>query len=354
MIMTASALLGRLDSSRLLALGGICMVLVAMLLGEIYAIYISHVANGIIRQSWTAVVEAASQGNAVAVEEHFAIIGDLTEKRGRTMNAHSHLGAFGLLALVLAFIQPVLPLTDQRKRLFAVTFLLGAVLQSGGVYISYYVGRWAVYLADVGAVLFIIAVGGNLLALLSRRPASSVSLSETLRLQLAPAASRFLVQAGLLLILAGMVFGLYYAGVLVSVDRPAVFSSIDAAVQGVADQDATKAGEQIAHFKRMQSKIGITAAAHSHAIEFGLIIILLAFIQRYVLLDDAWRLRWARVLAVGAYLLPVCVYLATMYGLRAAAFADLFGGMVMLGLIAMGYGIVRYTGAADLKSVDAE
>jgi hypothetical protein len=43
-----------------------------------------------------------------------------------------------------------------------------------------------------------------------------------------------------------------------------------------------------------------------------------------------------------------------MYGLRAAAFADLFGGMVMLGLIAMGYGIVRYTGAADLKSVDAE
>jgi hypothetical protein len=104
----------------------------------------------------------------------------------------------------------------------------------------------------------------------------------------------------------------------------------------------------------MQSKIGITAAAHSHAIEFGLIIILLAFIQRYVLLDDAWRLRWARVLAVGAYLLPVCVYLATMYGLRAAAFADLFGGMVMLGLIAMGYGIVRYTGAADLNSVDAE
>ncbi len=169
--MTASALFGRLDSSRLFALGGIFLVLAAMLLGEIYAIYISHVANGIIRQSWTAVVEAASQGNAVAVEENFAIIGDLTEKRGRTMNAHSHLGAFGLLALVLAFIQPALSLTDRRKRQFAVMFLLGAVLQSGGVYISYYVGRWAVYLADFGAVLFIIAVGGTLLALLSRQPA---------------------------------------------------------------------------------------------------------------------------------------------------------------------------------------
>ena len=352
--MTATALFGRLDSSRLLALGGICMVLAAMLLGEIYAIYISHVANGIIRQSWTAVVEAASQGNAVAVEENFAIIGDLTEKRGRTMNAHSHLGAFGLLALVLAFIQPALSLTDQRKRQFAVMFLLGAVLQSGGVYISYYVGRWAVYLADVGAVLFIIAVGGTLMALLSRQPGKAVSLSETLWLQLEPAASRFLVKAGLLLILAGMVFGLYYSWQLVSVDRPAVFSSIDAAVQGVADQDATTAGQQIAQFKRGQSKIAITAAAHSHAIEFGLIIVLLAFIQRFVFLDDAWRLRWARVLAIGAYLLPVCVYFATMYGLRAAAFADFFGGMVMLGLIAMGFGVVRYTGVADLKSREAE
>ncbi len=352
--MTASALFGRFDSSRLLALGGICMVLAAMFLGEIYAIYISHVANGIIRQSWTVVVEAASQGNAIAVEEHFAVIQDLTEKRGRTMNAHSHLGAFGLLALVLAFIQPALSLSDRRKRQFALMFLLGAVLQSGGVYVSYYVGRWAVYLADVGAVLFIIAVGRNLLAMLSRRPASAASLSETLLAQLAPAASRFLVKAGLLLILAGMVFGLYYSWRLVSVDQPAVYSSIDATVQGVANQDAATAAEQVAQFKRMQSKIGITAAAHSHAIEFGLIIILLAFIQRYVLLADAWRLRWAKVLAVGAYLLPVCVYLATMYGLRAAAFADLFGGMVMLGLIAMGFGIVRYTGAADLKSVEAE
>ena len=350
--MTASALFGRLDSSRLLALGGICMVLAAMLLGEIYAIYISHVANGIIRESWTAVVEAATQGNAVAVEENFAIIGDLTEKRGRTMNAHSHLGAFGLLALVLAFIQPALPLTDRRKRQFAVMFLLGAVLQSGGIYVSYYVGRWAVYLADVGAVLFIIAVGGNLLALLSRGQAAS--LSETLLEQLAPAASRFLVKAGLLLILAGMVFGFYYSWQLVSVDQPAVYSSIDATVEGVANRDAVTAAEQVALFKRMQSKIGITAAAHSHAIEFGLIIILLAFIQRYVLLDDVWRLRWARVLSVGAYLLPVCVYLATMYGLRAAAFADLFGGMVMLGLIAMGYGVVRYTGTADMKSVGTE
>jgi len=350
--MTASALFGRLDSSRLFALGGICMLLTAMLLGEIYAIYISHVANGIIRESWAAVVEAATQGNAAAVEQHFAVIGDLTEKRGRTMNAHSHLGAFGLLALVLAFIQPALPLTDRRKRQFAVMFLLGAVLQSGGIYVSYYVGRWAVYLADVGAVLFIVAVAGNLLALLSR--GSAESLSETLLEQLAPAASKFLVKAGLLLILAGMVFGFYYSWQLVSVDQPAVYSSIDATVEGVANRDAVTAAEQVALFKRMQSKIGITAAAHSHAIEFGLIIILLAFIQRYVLLDDVWRLRWARVLSVGAYLLPVCVYLATMYGLRAAAFADLFGGMVMLGLIAMGYGVVRYTGTADLKSVGTE
>jgi hypothetical protein len=65
------------------------------------------------------------------------------------------------------------------------------------------------------------------------------------------------------------------------------------------------------------------------------------------MLAEIWRMRWARVLSVGAYLLPVCVYLATFYGLRAAAFSDLFGGFVLTALSAMAFGLIRYTGAAD-------
>ena len=106
----------------------------------------------------------------------------------------------------------------------------------------------------------------------------------------------------------------------------------------------------LTRFKRMQSKIAITAAAHSHAIELGFLMLLLAFVQRYVMLADAWRLRWARVLAIGAWILPVCVLLATRFGLRAAAFSDLFGGFVLAGLAAMAFGLVRHTGAADASA----
>jgi hypothetical protein len=54
--------------------------------------------------------------------------------------------------------------------------------------------------------------------------------------------------------------------------------------------------------------------------------------------------------SVGAFMLPVCVYLATHYGLRAAAFSDLFGAVVLVGLFAMAYGMIRHTGAVDASS----
>ena len=75
--------------------------------------------------------------------------------------------------------------------------------------------------------------------------------------------------------------------------------------------------------------------------------LMLALIQRFVLLRDKWRLTWARVLSVGAYMLPVCVFLATRYGLQAAAFADISGALVLIALLAMAFGVVRYTGVAD-------
>ena len=348
MINSSDALFARLDASRILALGGIVLIVVGMLVGEIYAIYISHVANGVIRQHWAALPEAVSLGDTELVRTHFAVIADLTEKRGRLMNIHSHIGAFGLLAIALAFLQSSVSLTDRRKRILAWLFLSGAVLQIGGVYLSYYVGAWVLYLSDLGALMVVVTVGWTVAGLVSNRPAKSTGISELVRRQLQPEASRFLLRAGLLLILLGMIFGLYYAWQLVGDDRPALHAAINAAIDRAGQHDVDAARDLIARFKGLQSKIAITAAAHSHAIEFGLLMVLLAFVQRFVLFGECWRLRWARVLTAGAYLLPVCVYLATLYGLRAAAFADISGGLVVVGLLAMAVGIVRYTGVADM------
>jgi hypothetical protein len=231
-----------------------------------------------------------------------------------------------------------------------VVFLSGAVLQFGGVYLSYYLGPRLLYLSDFGALLFIIAVGGNLYGLLQRRVATGPSIGELVRAQLAPAASRFLLKAGVMLILAGMTFGLYYAWRLVTQDEPQVYHAISAAADKLGQGEVQAATDLVARFKATQSKIAITAAAHSHAIEFGFLIVLLAFIQRFVSLAEVWRLRWAQVLVTGAFLLPVSVYFATIYGLRAAAFADLFGGLMALGLLAMAVGVIRHTALSDLQT----
>jgi hypothetical protein len=345
----APATFRRLDSARVLAIGGLLLVAGGMVVGEIYAIYISHVANAIISQNWGGVVESAGRGDLGQLREHFAVIGDLTEKRARTMSAHSHLAAYGLLALVLALVHPSVELPSTMRLRIAVVFLTGCLLQAGGLYVSYYAGEPLLYLADAGGLLLILAVGATCWGL-RKRSSAMLTSREFLREALASRASRWLVKSGLLLTVLGMMFGLIYAWQLVSVHEPTVYDSIGRAAASLAGNDTSAAAAEIAQFKRMQSKIAITAAAHSHAIEFGFLMLLLAFVQRYVMLSERWQLRWARTVSVGAFALPVCVYLATLYGLRAAAFSDLFGAVALLGLSAMAYGIVRHTGAVDAST----
>jgi hypothetical protein len=117
--------------------------------------------------------------------------------------------------------------------------------------------------------------------------------------------------------------------------------------------DPPAARETVLAYRALQSKIAITAAAHSHAIEMGLMAILLAFVQSFVLLSERWKLRWARVFCVGSALLPVCIFLATLVGLVAAAFADLAGGLALAALMAMLIGLVRYSGAEDARAAEA-
>ncbi len=88
-------------------------------------------------------------------------------------------------------------------------------------------------------------------------------------------------------------------------------------------------------------------AAHAHSIEFGLLAIMLAFFQPYVSLRECWKRRWAGVLLLGSLLLPVCVLLEMKYGLVAGGVADFAGLLIIFALLAMGIGILRYTGELD-------
>lgn len=79
---------------------------------------------------------------------------------------------------------------------------------------------------------------------------------------------------------------------------------------------------------------------------------LLAFFQPYVSLRDSWRRKWAWVLLLGSFVLPAFVLLELKLGLLAGGIADVGGLLVILALLAMWTGIVRYTGEIDASLLD--
>ena len=337
--------------TRLLIFGGIALLLVNMLLGEAFAIFISHVANGEIREVWIRIIEAARSGNVDALGVHFSRIETLLDYRGRIMNTHSHVGAFGMLALLFALLQPLLNLTGRTRLWLAACLIAGGFIQALFVFVSHYTGPWAYWVSDLGALLVIVAVGGTLAGLLRARSiAANGSSTNLLRDSLQLPAGLLLARGGALLILIGMLGGLVYAAVFSFQHEPALFQALEAMLAAVPDSGAGDPRALVMDYRGLNSRIAILAAAHSHAIEMGILALLLAPVQGLLFLTNSTRILWARVFLAGAYLLPFFIFNATIYGLRSAAFADLSGFAVMVALLAMLAGLVRRTGADDIST----
>lgn len=339
---TASTL-GR-GAARTLALGGLALVVTGFTLGEIYAIFVSHVANGIIKAAWLEVVRASAAPDHEALTAAFERILALSDKRGRFMSTHSHIGAYGLLALGLAIIHPACRHGAGGLRLAAMVFVGGAWLHVAATFASHYFPAPATWLGGLGQLGVIVALLAFALAWLR---GDTAALAATLRPRLAARNSRWLLANGLALVIAGMLFGLVFALGLTREFEPGMFAAVHGAVEAVASGATDIAATEIARFKSLQSRIAITAAAHSHAIEFGFLLMLLAFLEPFVMLTQSWRDRWTRAVIAGAWLLPLCVFLASMHGLAAAAAADIAGGITLAGLLGMFVGLLRASGVAD-------
>jgi len=91
----------------------------------------------------------------------------------------------------------------------------------------------------------------------------------------------------------------------------------------------------------------VNIAAHSHIIEFGLLAMLLSFVQPFVFLAEKWKRRWVKLLLGGSVILPVFVLLELKLGLLAGGIADVGGLMVIVSLSGMLVGILRYSGGLD-------
>lgn len=338
----------RMGSARILVFGGILLIILGMALGEIYAIFISHVGAAEVRQRWVAVVEHIAERQPERAAAEFAAIQQMLVRRGRIVNAHSHIVAFGFLALTFALLQPLLPFSESSKDTLAWSTVAGGCLQAGFVFISGWVGLWANILSDLGMVLVLVGAIGTLRGLV-RAQGLRETLEKQMRTLLQPPSSSLLLRAGGLLVILGMVFGFYYAWVFVTEHEPAQFNLLEAGLSSAMAGNVEDASDIILQYRRLQPKIAITVAAHSHAIEMGTMAILLAFIQPFLYLDERWRWRWAWVFIVGSFLMPLFVFLAPRVGLFSAAFADLSGFLALLALSAMLVGAVRGAAVQDVS-----
>jgi hypothetical protein len=343
-----------LGARRLLVMGGIALIAAGMLVGDLFAVFVLHQNAGRIGQHLTAAADAVAAENPQAALENFAAIGGRLENRGTKVDAHAHIIAFGYLALLLALAQPYFKLGEAARRRLAQILLAGSVLLPVSVFLIHYVGLeysplesigWASITADFGGLLVIVACAGFGAGLV-RHLRSGVSADDPLLRDRSPSA-RLLLAGGTLLILAGFLYGSYYAAAQLLEHEGRETRILSTMVERAAHKDAAAAHQAVADYGQLQGEKAVAIAAHSHIIEFGLLATLMAFLQPYVMLSESWKKRWAAMLLAGSVVLPVFVLAELRLGLVAGGIADLGGLLVIVALVGMLVGVVRYTGSLD-------
>lgn len=357
--MTASPVMSsefpRMGAQRLLVMGGIALIVAGMIFGDIFAVFVLHQNADLIGGHLLAAVHAVAAGDSQTVTSTFQDIGAFLENRGTKVDAHVHMIDFGYLALLLALVQPYLSLSDARKRTVAKMFLWGAVLLPVGVFCIHYVGLqyspfsaigWASVVADVGGLLVLLALIAEAAGIIgwlrggrSAEVGSSISSFGW--------TARALMTGGTLLVLAGFLHGAYYASAELYQAERADQQTLGRMVDAAAANQIPAAEDAVAHYGGLQAAKAVQIAAHSHTIEFGLLAMLLAFVQPFVMLSETWRRRWVAILLAGSVTLPVFVLLELRLGLVAGGIADLGGALVAVALLGMLVGVIRYSGQVD-------
>jgi hypothetical protein len=348
-----------MSARRLLVFGGIALIAGGMFFGDIFAVFVLHQNGRQTSEALLAVTQAVAAGNSAAVNDLFASIGGLLEDRGTKVDAHVHMTDAGYLALLLALVQPYVALAASRKRLLAKLFIAGGVLLPVGIFLIHYVGLayspsavigWASILADGAGALLIIALFGEAWGLWNHFRSRRVGTVEPELLHDRSWEQRTLLAGGTALILLGFLHGAWYAKADLYEHEARETKILGAMLDSAAGNQAAAAGQSVNEYGMLQAEKAVQIAAHSHIIEFGLLAILLSFVQPYVFLGRAWKRRWVGMLLAGSVILPVFVLLELKVGLLAGGIADVGGLMVIVALVGMLAGVVRYSGNLDAES----
>ncbi len=361
--MTPSAIVpkitGLLDTAgpaRLFIIGGMFLVIAGMIFGDIFAVFIMHPNNANIGRELAAAVAAAAARDPDTVFSHFGVIGSLLENAGTKRDAHVHIIHAGYLAFALAFLQPWVALGRRHKMLLAKTFLWASVVLPVSIFLIHYVGLvfsplqsigWASIFADLSGLVLIVVLAVELVGMWRYMRGNGEWDGAVLRFD--GRNSRTLVNGGLLLVLAGFLFGAFYAGVHMEEHQSRELIILADLMEQAGVRDSAALNQGLMAYGGLQAERGVMIAAHAHVIEFGLLALMMAIVQPFVFLSAVWRRRLVWMMLAGATVLPIAVYSEMWYGLLAGAVADLAGLMVIVSLFGMLIGVLRYSGKVDVE-----
>lgn len=343
-----------MSARRLYVFGGIALIATGLLFGDIFAVFILHQNAARQGEALMAASRAIAAGNAAAVNEVFSHLGNVLEDRGTKVDAHVHMIGAGYMSLLLALVQPYIALSRQTKKSLAILFLVGGVLLPVGIFLIHYIGLagspfsaigWASVLADsAGGLLILVLV---LQAWGFRKYVRSRQLSEPELPDEDSMPRRALLTGGTILILLGFLHGAYYAGTQLYQHERLETAILQRLISAAAAGNLDAAGAEVNNFGNLAGARAVNIAAHSHIIEFGLLAMLLSFVQPFLFLSEQWKRRWVKLLLGGSVILPVFVLLELKLGLLAGGIADIGGLMVFVSLVGMLVGLVRHSGGLD-------
>jgi len=338
-------------ASRLFAFGGIFLIVAGMLLGDVFAIFILHPNNARIGENMYAAAMAIPSGDADAILRYFQEIGGFLENRGTKVAAHTHAVAIGYLAVLFAILQPVIGWSAEAKLRLAWTFVLSATILPFAIFTIHYAGLafspvsfigWASIVADIVGLLAAVVVVLQLVGLW-RYFRSAGATGSVLPALGAP--GRLLLTGGGLLLLGGFFYGAAYAAYIENLLDPGELEILRNIVSNAAAGQSVDA--DFGAFGGLLAFQGIHRATHAHVNTMGLLLMVFAFVQPYVFLSEVWKKRWARVLVIASFALPVCIVLEFRFGLIAGGAADISGALAIAAILAFLFGLVRQTGVQD-------
>jgi len=347
-----------MSARRLLIFGGIALIAGGMLFGDIFAVFVLHQNGGRTGETLLAAAQAAAARDPLGVRNAFAGIGGLLENRGTKVDAHVHMTDAGYLALLLALVQPYVALPSQRKKRLASIFLAGGIMLPVGIFLIHYVGvlyspfpviGWASVLADLGGAVLIAVLVIEAWGLWKYFRGMSVETAEPELAQDSSWSRRMLLSGGTVLILLGFLYGAWYSAFDLYPQESGETRILGGLADHSANSDAAGMKESVNQYGGLMAAKAFSIAAHSHIIEFGLLAMLLSFVQPYVFLSERWKRRWVVVLLAGSVVLPVFVRLELYLGLLAGGIADVGGLLVVIALVGMLAGVLRYTGSLDAR-----